>query len=309
MKSSEKKHLDVKEFYDRWGKRLNIKLIAGRENLSRKIKSVSVQKPGLRIIEPEIKLDKGKIQVLGKTEIDYLDKADKKKREKILKFLSNKSIPCFIFTKGFQPKKIVLDLFIAKVIPIFKTKHSTGKLILEINEILAEYFAPIKTIHGVLIDIHRLGVLIIGKSECALDLIIKGAKLITDDVVKIQKISNSKLIGTGPENIKYLMEIRGIGIVNIKNLFGTTSVMDKREIDMVIELDHWDTNKEYERLGIETKTYSILDLDLPFVVIPVSPGRNISTIIEVAVRNQILRRNKSNIIDDKNILDSGFLKT
>ena len=98
-------------------------------------------------------------------------------------------------------------------------------------------------------------------------------------------------------------------VAGIKNLFGTTSVMDKREIDMVIELDHWDTNKEYERLGIETKTYSILDLDLPFVVIPVSPGRNISTIIEVAVRNQILRRNKSNIIDDKNILDSGFLKT
>lgn len=156
-----------------------------------------------------------------------------------------------------------------------------------------------ETFHGVLMDIHRLGVLIlgksgVGKSESALDLIAKGSKFIADDIVEIRRISNTKLIGSGPENIKYLMEIRGIGIVNIKDLFGTTSVMDSREIEMVIELEQWDQNNEYERLGLETKSYKILDLPLPYVIIPVSPGRNIATIIEVAVRNQILKNSGIN---------------
>ena len=306
MKNSNN-HIKVSEFYSIWAKRLNIELIPGEVDLSREITSIRVQKPGLRIIEPEVKLEEGKIQILGQTEISYLDKVDKKNKEKIINSLANKNVPCIIFTKGLKPKKQVKDLLIKNGVPTFKSKLSTGKLISEINEILSERLAPLKTIHGVLIDIHRLGVLIqgksgIGKSECALDLIIKGAKLIADDVVEVRRISTSRLIGTGPENIKYLMEIRGIGIVNIRDLFGTTSVMDKREIDMIIELDHWDKNKEYERLGLETKTLSILDVELPYVVIPVSPGRNISTIIEVAVRNQILRLNKSKPIS-KNILE------
>ena len=122
-----------------------------------------------------------------------------------------------------------------------------------------------------------------------LDLINRGSKLISDDIVEIRKVGSSKLVGNGPERIKHLMEIRGVGIINIKDLFGTTSVMDKREIDMVIELVHWDPDTEYDRLGLETSNYSILDIELPHLVIPVSPGRNTATIIEVAARNQLLK--------------------
>ncbi|MFI5322875.1 MAG: HPr kinase/phosphorylase, partial [Thermodesulfobacteriota bacterium] len=141
---------------------------------------------------------------------------------------------------------------------------------------------------------HRLGVLIlgksgIGKSECAIDLINRGSKLISDDIVEIRKVGASKLVGNGPERVKHLMEVRGVGIINIKDLFGTTSVMDKREIDMVIELVHWDPDTEYDRLGMETSSYNILGVKLPHLVIPVSPGRNMATIIEVAARNQLLK--------------------
>lgn len=311
MTNSNKNAFNVKEFYKLWKEKLNIKLISGKHGLTRQIHSIRVQKPGLRIIKSKIILEEGKIQILGQTEVSYLNKLGKDKQEKLINSITAQNVPCFIFSKGLKPNKHIEDLFTKKNIPIFKSGLSTGELISEINEILAERLAPLKIFHGVLIDIHRLGVLIlgrsgIGKSECALDLIIKGSKLVADDVVEIRKVSTSKLIGTGPETIKYLMEIRGIGIVNIKDLFGTTSVMDKREIDMVIELDQWDKDKEYERLGIDTRTFSILDLEIPHVVIPVSPGRNISTIIEVAVRNQILKRSKISYSEEPSLIKNNL---
>lgn len=303
MSQQNKISISVLELIDNYASRLNLEFLTSRNNHGREITSIRVQKPGLRIIEKNIGLEEGKIQILGKTEINYINNLDKSSANRILKSLTSQNVPCFILSKGIDPKTEFINYFKKSEIPLLKTKITTGKLISEINEILAEKLAPMKTFHGVLMDIHRLGVLIlgksgIGKSESALDLIPKGAKFIADDIVEIRRISNTKLIGTGPENIKYLMEIRGIGIVNIKDLFGTTSVMDNREIEMVIELEQWNQNNEYERLGIETISYDILDLPLPYVIIPVSPGRNIATIIEVAVRNQILKNSGVNSVDE-----------
>lgn len=303
MSQQNKISISVLELIDNYASRLNLEFLTSRNNHGREITSIRVQKPGLRIIEKNIGLEEGKIQILGKTEINYINNLDKNSAHRILKSLTSQNVPCFILSKGIDPKTEFINYFKKSDIPLLKTKITTGKLISEINEILAEKLAPMKTFHGVLMDIHRLGVLIlgksgIGKSESALDLIPKGAKFIADDIVEIRRISNTKLIGTGPENIKYLMEIRGIGIVNIKDLFGTTSVMDNREIEMVIELEQWNQNNEYERLGIETISYDILDLPLPYVIIPVSPGRNIATIIEVAVRNQILKNSGVNSVDE-----------
>lgn len=299
MSQKNKISITVSQLFDNYSHRLELKCLTNTENLTNIITSIRVQKPGLRIIEKIIALEQGKIQILGKTEISYINKLDSKNSSRILKELTSQNVPCFILSKGIKPKKEFIDFFKNSKIPLFVTSITTGKLISEINEILAEKLAPMETFHGVLMDIHRLGVLIlgksgVGKSESALDLIAKGSKFIADDIVEIRRISNTKLIGSGPENIKYLMEIRGIGIVNIKDLFGTTSVMDSREIEMVIELEQWDQNNEYERLGLETKSYKILDLPLPYVIIPVSPGRNIATIIEVAVRNQILKNSGIN---------------
>jgi len=302
MSQQNKISISISELIDNYGSRLNLEFLTNSNNHEKKITSIRVQKPGLRIIEKSIELEKGKIQILGKTEIDYINNLDKSSAHRVLKSLTSQNVPCFILSKGIEPKTEFINIFKKSEIPLLKTKITTGKLISEINEILAEKLAPMKTFHGVLMDIHRLGVLIlgksgIGKSESSLDLIPKGAKVIADDIVEVRRISNTKLIGTGPENIKYLMEIRGIGIVDIKDLFGTTSVMENREIEMVIELEQWNQNNEYERLGIETKSYDILDLPLPYVVIPVSPGRNIATIIEVAVRNQILKNSGVNSAD------------
>ena len=288
------KNITVENFLRICSEKLNIKPLSADKGMNKKITSPAVQKPGLRIIEDQIKLEKGKIQILDRTEIGFINKLSKLKQNKMLKSLLTQNVPCFILSKGINPGKNFIAHFKNSNIPLFISDISTGKLISEINDVLGEKLAPMETFHGVLMDINRIGVLIlgksgIGKSECALDLIIRGSKLIADDVIEIRKVSQSRLVGTGPENIKFLMEIRGIGIVNIKDLFGTTSVMDKRDIEMVLELDHWNKDTEYERLGIETRSYEILGVELPHVIIPVSPGRNIATVIEVAVRNQILK--------------------
>ncbi len=286
--------LRVEELYKTWGKELQIDLIAGRKGLNREITSDRIQKPGLKLLDPDIILDMGTIQILGKTEISYFDKLKETEKLKVTQRLSSQNVPCLIISKELSPDRKLKMSCNKRNIPLFTTGLYTGKLISLLQDILEERLAPFATAHGVLMDIHRLGVLIlgksgIGKSECALDLINRGSKLISDDIVEIRKVGSSKLVGNGPERIKHLMEIRGVGIINIKDLFGTTSVMDRREIDMVIELVQWDPNTEYDRLGLETSNYTILGIELPYLVIPVSPGRNTATIIEVAARNQLLK--------------------
>ncbi len=287
--------LTVRDFYEKFQERLLLESLVEEKGFEKRIISPRVKKPGLRIIEKEIELENGNIQVLGRTEISYIRKFALQKQKEIVRSILSNDVPCFILSKGSYPEKSFVKYFEKNHLPLFVTPLSTGKLITVLNEVLAEEFATQITVHGVLLDIHHTGVLIlgksgIGKSECAIDLVIQGSKLIADDVVEIRKIGSRNLVGTGPKNIRYLVEVRGIGIVNIKDLFGTTCVMEKREIDMVIELDHWSPEKEYERLGIDTKTYSILDVDLPYTVLPVSPGRNMASVIDVAVRNQILKK-------------------
>ncbi len=295
MKNSENSYsLSVGDFYGKFGEKLCLESIFGENGFERRIISPSAKKPGLRMIEEKIELESGNIQVLGRTEISYINGFSGKTQKKIISDLLSNDIPCFILSKGARPGKSFAEHFEEKRIPLFTTTLGTGKFITILNELLAEEFATRITVHGVLLDVHHKGVLIlgksgIGKSECAIDLIIQGSKLIADDVVEISKIGSQTLLGVGPENIRYLVEVRGIGIVNIKDLFGTTCVMERREIDMVVELHQWNSETEYDRLGIDTKTYSILDIELPYIMLPVSPGRNMASVIDVAVRNQILK--------------------
>ncbi len=287
--------LRVEELLKSWGEELEIEILTGEKGLERIISSDRIQKPGLKLLDSDLKLDKGTVQILGKTEIAYFDRLKPAEKMKVTGSLMSQNVPCFIVTRDLTPDKKLFEACEKNRIPLFSTKLYTGKLISMLQEILEVRLAPFATAHGVLMDIHRLGVLLlgksgIGKSECALDLILRGSKLISDDIVEIRKVGPTRLVGNGPERIKHLMEIRGVGIINIKDLFGTTSVMERREIDMVIELVQWNPDTEYDRLGIETGTYNILGIDLPHLVIPVSPGRNMSTIIEVAARNQLLKQ-------------------
>ena len=287
--------LRVEELLKSWGEELEIEILTGEKGLERIISSDRIQKPGLKLLDSVLKLDKGTVQILGKTEIAYFDRLKPAEKKNVTGSLMSQNVPCFIVTRDLTPDKKLFEACEKNRIPLFSTKLYTGKLISMLQEILEVRLAPFATAHGVLMDIHRLGVLLlgksgIGKSECALDLILRGSKLISDDIVEIRKVGPTRLVGNGPERIKHLMEIRGVGIINIKDLFGTTSVMERREIDMVIELVQWNPDTEYDRLGIETGTYNILGIDLPHLVIPVSPGRNMSTIIEVAARNQLLKQ-------------------
>ena len=287
--------LRVEELLKSWGEELEIEILTGEKGLGRIISSDRIQKPGLKLLDSVLKLDKGTVQILGKTEIAYFDRLKPAEKKSVTGSLMSQDVPCFIVTRDLTPDKKLFEACEKNRIPLFSTKLYTGKLISMLQEILEVRLAPFATAHGVLMDIHRLGVLLlgksgIGKSECALDLILRGSKLISDDIVEIRKVGPTRLVGNGPERIKHLMEIRGVGIINIKDLFGTTSVMERREIDMVIELVQWNPDTEYDRLGIETGTYNILGIDLPHLVIPVSPGRNMSTIIEVAARNQLLKQ-------------------
>ncbi len=289
------KPLRVEELLGSWGEELEIELLAGEKGLARGITSDRIQKPGLKLLDPQLKLDKGTIQILGKTEVAYFERLRAAEKKSVTESLMSQDVPCFIITRDLTPDKRLLEACEKNRIPLFSTKLYTGKLISMLQDILEVRLAPFATAHGVLLDVHRLGVLLlgksgIGKSECALDLILRGSKLISDDIVEIRKVGPERLVGNGPERIKHLMEIRGVGIINIKDLFGTTSVMERREIDMVIELVQWNPETEYDRLGIETGAYNILGIDLPHLVIPVSPGRNTATIIEVAARNQLLKQ-------------------
>jgi HPr kinase/phosphorylase len=294
----------VRELYKSWSKDLGLKLVAGRKGLNRNIKLDRVQKPGLRMIDSNIQLEEGKIQIFGRTELNFFESLPPVKRKKIAGVLAEKGIPCYIISKGLNPPDPLRRAFEKRNVALFVTDLHTGRLISALNYILEERLAPFITKHGVLMEIHSLGVLIlgksgIGKSECALDLILRGSKLIADDIVEIRRIGVSKLMGSGPGNIRHLMEIRGIGIVNIKDLFGTTSVMDKREIDMVIEMSQWNPEENYDRLGLDQKSYKVMDVEVPYLVIPVSPGRNTSTVVDVAVRNQLIKKKaKSAAVED-----------
>ena len=190
--------------------------------------------------------------------------------------------------------QILVDLADSQAIPLLATPHQSSTFISLITKFLEERLLPTTYLHGVLVDVLGVGVLLtgksgIGKSECALDLVIRGHRLVADDMVFIKKKMPAVLVGQAEESLKYLMEIRGLGIINIKDLYGVSAIRDKKIVDMQLELVDWDETHEYDRLGIDDRTISILGVEIPHVIIPVRPGRNISSIIEVAARNNLLK--------------------
>ncbi len=285
--------IQVSELYSTWGKELHLNLIAGQKGCSKKITSHEILKPGNISIDSKTAKN-GKVQILGRVELKHFHTMSAGEKREFTDSLLSDHIPCFILSKGLVAEAPLVKICQKTKTPLFSTGLFTGKLITNLESLLRKRLTPFTTAHGVLLDVYGVGVLIlgesgIGKSESALDLINRGSKLISDDIVEIRKSTPSRLSGKGPERTMHLMEIRGVGIINIKDLFGNASVMDKREIDMVIELVQWNPDKEYDRLGLDVKTFPILNVDLPYLQIPVSPGRNTATIIEVAARNQSLK--------------------
>jgi HPr kinase/phosphorylase len=274
---------------------LELEAISGFEGLNRKIYNPRIQKLGLVITGHMVYLHPHRVQILGNTEISYLRSLTDDEGEQIVRELCSHAVVCFVVTRNLKVPAYYLSETEAKGIPLLRTSLVTSVFIDRITKLLEEKLAPSASVHGVFMDILGVGVLItgrpgIGKSENALELIMRGHRLIGDDIIFVKKMGAIELYGESPEMIKNLLEIRGIGIVDIGYLFGISSVRDKKRVDLVVELLDWDKNIECERVGLKEDKYRLLGIDLPFVRIPVSLGRNVSALIELACRNYMLKR-------------------
>ena len=249
-----------------------------------------VNRPALQLSGYFKHFEQSRVQIIGTVEYTYLQQLDEKKREKIYREFMGYDIPCVIFCRDLQPDESFLKIAEEKNIPVLGTKRSTSEFMAELIYCLNEQLAPCITIHGVLVDVYGEGLLImgesgIGKSEAALELIKRGHRLVSDDVVEIRKVSDATLVGSAPDITKHFIELRGIGIIDVKSLYGVESVKDTQNIDMVIKLEDWDKDKEYDRLGLEDRYTEFLGNQVVCHNIPIRPGRNLAIIVESAAVN------------------------
>lgn len=276
---------------------LDLEILAGEAGLERLVQVPRIQKPGLALAGYTKNLHPDRIQVLGSTELTYLEEItsqDSDRARQNIRELCSLEICCFIITKGQDAPASLLHEVERRGIPLLRTHHVSSNFISLITQYLEERLLPQTTIHAVLVDVLGVGVLLtgksgIGKSECALDLVLRGHRLVADDVVKVRFKFPAVLFGQGSDLLHYHMEIRGLGIINIKHLFGVAAIRERKKIDLVIELAEWQDGAEYDRLGLEERHYELLGVKLPMLTIPVRPGRNITGIVEVAARNQLLK--------------------
>ena len=249
-----------------------------------------VNRPALQLSGYFKHFEQSRVQIIGTVEYTYLQQLDEEKREKIYSEFMGYDIPCVIFCRDLRPDDSFLKIAEEKNIPVLGTKRSTSEFMAELIYCLNEQLAPCITIHGVLVDVYGEGLLImgesgIGKSEAALELIKRGHRLVTDDVVEIRKINEHTLIGTSPDITRYFIELRGIGIIDVKTLFGVECVKEKQQIDLVIKLEDWKKEREYDRLGLEEEYTEYLGNKVVCHNIPIRPGRNLAIICETAAVN------------------------
>ena len=234
-------------------------------------------------------------QVIGKVEMTYLESLEPDARRAMLKKYFSYDLPCVIICRGMTPPPELLEEARARDIAVYKSAAQTTRFTASVINYLGRCLAPRVTRHGVLVDVYGVGILItgesgVGKSEAALELVKRGHQLVADDVVDICRVSDNRLVGECPEMVRHFMEIRGIGIIDIKAMYGVGAVAMSKSIDLVMHMEHWVQGKEYDRLGLNEDTISILDVKVPLQLMPVRPGRNLAIIIEVAARNLSLKR-------------------
>ena len=234
-------------------------------------------------------------QVLGKVETSYLNSLDPNtRRERLEKFVSY-PLPCIIICRQLDGMDDLIALAAGRNIPVYRSDIDTTKFVVNMIYFLNNHLAPHTNKHGVLVEVYGVGILItgesgVGKSESALELVKRGHRLVADDVVDIRRVSERRLVGEAPQMLRHLMEIRGIGIIDIPNMFGIGSVLPSKSIDLVVHLENWQPGKEYDRLGLEEEYTEILNVKVPSILLPIRPGRNLAVVLEVAARNLRLKQ-------------------
>lgn len=254
------------------------------------VSETEINRPGLQLSGFYEYFNKERLQIVGKAEFAYMATMDEPKRREILEMLFAQHIPGVIITRELPYFPEMVELAEQYEIPLMRCKDSTSGFMSALIAYLNLHLAPRITRHGVLIEVYGEGMLIlgesgVGKSETAVELIKRGHRLVADDAVEIRRVSNISLVGSSPENIRHFLELRGIGIVNARRLFGMGAVKVTEKIDMIVELEPWDSEKVYDRMGVNSEYTSILGVKVPCSTIPVKPGRNLAVILEVAAMN------------------------
>lgn len=273
---------------------LTLELTAGHAGVERRITIPQTQKTGLALSGFDAFLHRGRVLVFGESEIRYVESLSVPDRETALARVFAHDLPCVLVTGGHVPSPEVLTAANAASIPLLCTPSSTPEAMTRLSAILDSYLAARGVVHGVLMDILGLGVLVvgesgIGKSECALDLVVRGHRLVADDAVELRARSQAFIIGSCPEMTRHHMEIRGLGLINVQDLFGVASTRTSKRVELVVQLERWEAGREYDRLGIDDAFYETLGIRVPMIRMPVAPGRNVAILVEVAARNQLLR--------------------
>jgi HPr kinase/phosphorylase len=298
--------LIVREFIDRYKEILDLELCVGEEGLGRGIKVPEIERPGLSLTGFLKGHSSKRILIFGRVEMEYLRELPGAVRIQRLSAIFSDQLPLVIVSRRLRPFPEMLEICRKKRIPIFRTSLTTSQVLRTLTVILAEEFSPTISCHGTLVETFGSGVLIqgdssVGKSETALGLIERGHRLISDDVVIIRKKEGSHLVGTGPDLTRHMLEIRGIGIINVAHLYGAVCISEKRKIDLVVKLEEWDDEHFYDRVGLEEKYLDILGVKLPFYVMPVKPGRDVVLLLETVVLNHRLKQMGYNSAKEFNV--------
>jgi HPr kinase/phosphorylase len=284
----------VKDLYEKHAKELGLELTYGKSGLNRRIKVPEAQRPGLSLCGYLKNHADKRIIIFGKGEIEYLRDLDSNVRTARLEAIITTNTPAIIIARRYRPSKELRAISERQCIPLFRTNLSTMNLLSKLTFLLTEDFAPTMSCHGTLVEVFGVGVLIqgdsaVGKSEAALGLIERGHRLISDDMVKVKKKKGSYLEGSGAALTRYHMEIRGIGIINVAHLYGAVCIRNQKSIDIVVRLVVWQDDHFYDRVGLDEKITTILDVNLPYHVLPVKPGRDVVLLLETIALNHRLK--------------------
>ena len=273
---------------------LGLELLTPSVPMNRVVEGPSLSSPGLILTGFDQRMPKGRLQVLGETELSFIESLDSEELDAVMDRLFGIPMPALVVTKGMEVSTRLLDAAIEHDVPVIRTTLKTGDFYRRVQPYLEGRFAPTTTMHGSMADVYGVGLLFvgrsgIGKSECVLDLVERGHRLVADDLVYITRQGNDVLIARGHELQRHHMEIRGIGIIDIPALFGIRSIRQQKRIEVVVQLVDWNERDTYDRTGLEADQVDILEVDIPQVTIPLNPGKNITVIAEVIAMNHLLK--------------------
>ncbi|MBM7645014.1 HPr kinase/phosphorylase [Scopulibacillus daqui] len=271
-----------------------LELICGKKGINREILTSDISRPGLEMAGFFTYYPAERVQLLGKTELSFFASLSKKEREDRMNQLCTEKTPAIVISRGLEVPEELIESSEKAGVPVLRSTLKSTRLSSLITNYLETRLAPTTSIHGVLVDVYGVGVLLtgdsgVGKSETALELVKRGHRLVADDSVEIRQAGENELVGNAPELIRHLLEIRGLGIINVMTLFGAGAVRNYKKIALVIHLEFWDPDKVYDRLGLEEERVKLIDTFIPRLVLPVRPGRNLAVIVEVASMNYRLK--------------------